>query len=131
RVHLEGAPERPGVLERVIAAGRHQLAAADVRTLSPANQRIEDARLPGRNRRPGDRPGVAAAPEDPGAARPEQPFVRACREEIAPEIDEGGLLDAEAVDAVDRQEYPAARVAAPVDAGHHVGDRSHRRLHTG
>ena len=91
------------MIERVVSAGRHELPAANCRTLSPSNERVEHPRLPGWNRRAGDRPRIRAAPEEAGAARAEQPFVRASREEVAPELGEVQIFDTQTVDAVDAQ----------------------------
>ena len=69
------------------------------------------------------RPGLRRAPDDAGAARPEQPLVAAGDEEVAAELVGPAVLDAEPVHAVDAQQRPVGLGAPGVELGQRVGDR--------
>ena len=71
----------------------------------------------------------ARAPDQAGAARAEDPLVAAGDEEVAAEIGDGLLLDAEAVHAVDAQEHAIGLGALLVHVGERVGHAADRQLH--
>ena len=81
-VEAERLRQRPAVLEGVEAAGRHGGAG-------------RCPRREGRDRRRHRAPGVRPAPDEPGAARPEEPLVAARDEEVAAERADGRVLGAE------------------------------------
>src|SRR4051794_39839385 len=88
-VQVERLAQRPPMLERMKAAGRVQRALG-----SP----IAECR----NRFAHSVP--RAAPDQPRAARPEDPLVRAADEEVAAQVGDSDVLDAEAVHPVDAQQ---------------------------
>ena len=130
-MQTESASERPRVIERVIAAGCHELPTANVWALAPANQGIEHSGFPRWDRRSGDRPGVRPSPQDARPSRSEHPFVCARGEEVAAEIGERRVFDPKTMDAVHAQIDSAIRSSLLVHVSDDVGDRSNRRFHPG
>ena len=111
-VEAERLGERPAVLEGMESAGvmsgpggvsvgaRPSIHAKYAR---PSNEGIVGAE---------PLPGMRARPDEPGAARTEQPLVAPGDEDVGAELDGRGVLDAEAVHPVDAQEDPFV-VGAP------------------
>src|SRR5437868_6603357 len=79
----------------------------------------------GWNRLPHGRPRlVTFAPDQSGSARSEDPLVTAGHEEVAAQLCDWRILDAESVNAVHAQQHPLRRVASCVEIADDVGDAS-------
>ena len=129
QVKPERLRQRPAVLERVKTTGRHARARRQRLGRLPLHPQLEGRPFERRDDPLMPLPGVGAAPDDPGAARAEQPFVAAGDEEVAAEIPDGLRLDAEAVHAVDAQEHAIGLGALLVHVGERVGHPADRQLH--
>ena len=91
--------------------------------------RAVDARVERRDGRGEPAPGVRRGPDEPGAARAEQPLVAAGRQHVDAEVGRRRVLGAEAVHAVDAQEDALALAPPAVRVGHGGGDLTQRQLH--
>lgn len=110
RLPFERLCQRPFMLERLKTARRHPRAIVRAGIVVAGDPRIERAAAfdeagDGWGQR---REAATAGGDDTRAARPEQPFVTARHEEIAAEIVDREILDAETVHAIETEKVSAA-----------------------